>query len=489
MSNLALTEPVRLANAGSKNTKIKTQSNSVLIGYIFSSICLLTGGALFQLLYSSFSIWALIFGFLIFCTLGAGISRSGPIGMHACILTYSICVLVSSLAQSYSSDNFNKVMSTLDANYFYDVVLNQSYNTMQELSTVVNAPLAVYIWKFIYQFIDVSESGPLGGILFNASLMGIAGALTIKSANILFGGDFRRLHKTSILFSTCGLVWLFGAVFLRDGFALFFNSLVLWALLNWLNKPSTIKFILATCATSISAFAMEYIREGSSHLFIGLAAIAIGVGFIRGKNPVVKLMIFGFALIIMIIGYGFISNQVDSALGVAEYRGTQYSSWATQGSRSDSLGVAFIASQPLPIKATVGSIYMLLQPIPAWGYLQPGLPEYLLIKGYHAVYMLIIIPLLISGIRLTFKLFLNRKKRNLNYVFIVIYFLATLMIVAVTSSESRHLGQFASSMVLLAAIPRTETKIEKRTMRDLRITWIVIVAAIYLAWAALKFLR
>jgi hypothetical protein len=180
---------------------------------------------------------------------------------------------------------------------------------------------------------------------------------------------------------------------------------------------------------------------------------------------------------------------VNSALHVAEYREQAYSKWSAAGGGSDSLGVAFVTSQPLPIKAIIGSAYMLLMPIPAWGYLQPGLPEYQLIKGFHAVYMLLIIPLLIGGTAHTAKIFLNGKTRNLNYTYIAMYFGATLMSVAITSLETRHLGQFASSMVLLAAIPGISTKTEIASMRRFRILWLITVFAIYVAWAILRNLR
>jgi len=485
----ALGGSIRSSRFTSKRSKSKIRSY-LQASYAFSFVFNVVACLLLQFLYSDFAVWILIPSFLFLSLIGAVLTRSGMFGIHACVLTYSICVLVSALAQNYSSANFGSTMSTIDANLFYRVVLNKSLNTMEELGTVVNAPLATYIWKLVYKiFGSINESGPLPGVLFNASLLGIAGALTIKSGRILFGDEARRLYKVGILFSANGLVWLFGALFLRDGFALFFNTLALWAILKWLNKPSVLNLVVAGCVVALSGFAMEYIREGSWHLFMGLAALAIGVGFLRGKNPIVKLSVLGVASIVVVVGYSVISDQINSALHLAENREQAYSKWSAAGGGSDSLGVAFVTSQPLPIRATIGSIYMLLTPIPSWGYLQPGLQEYYLIKGCHAVYMLLIVPLLMAGIAYTVKSFLNGRARNLNYTYIAIYFAATVMIVAATSLETRHVGQFSSGMVLLAAIPRINTKAEMSIMRKYRIIWLITVAAIHLVWAGLKFLR
>lgn len=490
MTNLVSAEFSPAYDANIRKPTSKGRSIYFLLSRAFGLAALVLSSLLFQLLYNDFSAWILVPAFLAFSLIGAAACRSGRFGINCSLLTYSFCALVAALAQNYASANFGNLMSQPDSNLFYQLVMDKSYNTIEELKPVVNAPLAVFIWKMIYSAISpINGLGPAAGVLFNAALLGIAGSLTIKSAKILFGENPKRLRQVSILFSSCGLVWLFGSLFLRDSFALLFNSLTFWALLKWLNKQSVENFALAAAVTTASGFSMGLIREGSESLFMAFFVLAMAVGFLKGRNQTIKIFVPPVLLIAVILGYSLIGDHLSTALSTAEQGEQSYTKWARLGSGADSLGVAFVTSQPLIIRAVAGSLYILIMPIPVWGYLQPGLIEYHLIKGYHAIYMVVIMPLLLGGAIKVLHMLLPGRPKNSNYIFVAIYFAATLVSVAATSLETRHLGQFATSMVLLAAISRSDSKGKSVNIRNLRIIWVAILLGIHLAWAGLKFLR
>jgi apolipoprotein N-acyltransferase len=85
----------------------------------------------------------------------------------------------------------------------------------------------------------------------------------------------------------------------------------------------------------------------------------------------------------------------------------------------------------------------------------------------------------------------NVRRRNefvSEQVFIALYAAGMLAAVAATSLETRHIGQFLPAFILLAAMPDTRQRKERRRVATMRFTWIAILGAVHLAWAGVRFL-
>lgn len=186
--------------------------------------------------------------------------------MRAFLLTYGVCVFVGGLAQQYSLSAFGVLQSTPDAPTFYnELAASPPFTTMADIHPNFNARLAVLMWQQVYAatWWFGFKFGPYTGVMFNALIVGLAGAITVRTAREMFGNDLWRLRRVGTLFACCGMFWLFGAVLIRDCFTLFLNSLVLWALVRWLCSPTLRRFffVATLCVGVLTKDDLEYVKK------------------------------------------------------------------------------------------------------------------------------------------------------------------------------------------------------------------------------------
>jgi hypothetical protein len=103
--------------------------------------------------------------------------------------------------------------------------------------------------------------------MFNALVMGLTACITVRTARELFGNDAWRLRRVGTLFALCGLFVLFSSILIRDCYTTFLNSLVIWGLVRWLNRPSSQTLSFAGILTAFAIAAMYYLRARSIVLF------------------------------------------------------------------------------------------------------------------------------------------------------------------------------------------------------------------------------
>ena len=103
--------------------------------------------------------------------------------MRAFLLAYGVCVLAGGLAQCYSPAVFGNLQSTSDANTLHGMIAASPPFMTMETMWPVNAPLAVLVWQKLYAITWWCgfPFGPYTGILFNALLVALAGALTVRT--------------------------------------------------------------------------------------------------------------------------------------------------------------------------------------------------------------------------------------------------------------------------------------------------------------------
>lgn len=410
----------------------------------------------------------------------------GRAELRAFLLTYGVCVFVGGLAQQYSLSVFGVLQSTIDAPTFYNqIAASPPFTTMTDIHPLFNAPLAVLIWQQVYAatWWLGFKFGPYSGVMFNALVVGLTGAITVRTARELFGRDAWRLRRVGTLFAICGLFILFGSVFLRDCFTTFFNVLVIWGLVRWLCRPTSRNLLLAGVLTGISVGAMAYLRFESIVLFGLFWFLAFLFWFRKRRLNTVRLYAAGMVLIALLFASSYLMSYIKISQGFRFDATVGYADHAARSSREDSIAMRMIVHQPMPIRLVLGSGSMMIFPIPLWGYFKSGANDYHLIKGYHGIYQVLVLPLVFAGFITIIGTFLKGRKQFPPLLFLAVYMLMIVMVVVATSLEQRHIAQFMPAMMILAAVPDTREKGMRKRVRDIATAWFAVVALVHLAWA------
>ena len=410
--------------------------------------------------------------------------------MRVFLLSYVVCVFVGGLSQCYSLTVFGNPQSTIDAVYtfFPSISSKPPFTTIANIHPNFNSPLAVLIWQQVYKltwWLNF-EFGPYIGVMFNALVIGLTGSITVRTAREVFGHDAWRLRRVGTLFVFCGLFILFGSVLIRDCFTTFFNALVLWGIVRWLARPSKRNLLIALVFTAISVYAMAFLRFKSIVLFGMFWALALGMKLWLGRLNIIRMVSVLLIFCLLIIGSSYLKSYLVSSRKYQVGAMTGYNEFTVSSSMNDSLGMQMIVQKSLPIRLIFGSGSMAIYPIPLWAYFRSGVNDYHLIKGYHGIYQVIVMPLFIVGFLELFRMFYKDRKRVTPLLYLAMYLIMNLMAIVSTSMEQRHFAQFMTSFLILAALPDTrEKKIEKK-LRMITKRWLGVIFLVHLAWALLK---
>jgi len=410
------------------------------------------------------------------------------------LLTYAICVFAGGLAQCYSLGVFGAVQSTLDANTFFGTIFDKPpYYTWQDLRLVVvdgnqvgrGAELAVAIWQAVYHVRKLLgfDFGPYVGVMFNAFVMALTGAITVRTAREIFGEDSWRLRRIGTLFALCGLFILFGSVFLRDCFTTFFNSLLLWGIVRWLRRPTLRNLLFAGMLTGISIGAMAYLRSRSIVLFGLFWFLALMCWIIAKRLNLARVLACIFILCSLLAGSTYLRNYVQMSRSMQSANTMKYEGFFGNSSQESSLGMRFIINQPLPIRLAFGTSSMMVHPIPLWAYFYRGTDEYHLIKGYHGIYQVFVFPLFFAGFMMSISVFWRDRGQAIPQLFLAIYLVINVLAVVATSLEQRHIGQFMPAFMILAAMPDTRERETRTRVQSVMIAWVFVVVLVQVAWA------
>ena len=416
-----------------------------------------------------------------------GTRPAGPAVVRGFVWSYAATIAVAGLCAAYSQWTFGTPMSTPDATTFLTMILPQPpYFDRAELLLMINAPLAIEIWQWLFRAVLAAglEFGAWIGVLANCFLVGLCGALTVLAGRELFGDDPVRLRRIGWLYALNGMILLYGAIFLRDCFLLCINTLLFWLLLRLVSRPSRRGGLATAVILGLSLYAMYWLRRPTVPLLLFFTLLGVTCWFWRKRLTLTRLCAAGAVLLLLFALFAQARGYVDVVLGTILERADVYAEVGYLGAREGSLGMALIVSQPLPIRLPLGFLYMLINPIPLWGPIGAGALEYHLLKVWHGVYMVAITPLAIGGVLIGLRRALGRRCEGMRALFVTAYALVAFAGVVITSLETRHLGQFMPACVLLAAWPDPRS----REVGRLRVLWFSLVALVHLAWAVLRFL-
>jgi hypothetical protein len=407
--------------------------------------------------------------------------------LRAFLLAYSVSILVGGLSQCYSLYIFADVNNFSDAVYFFNQISpHPPFRQWSELPT--DTVLAVFTWQQLYRicwYLDLSF-GPYVAVMFNAMLIGLSGSLTVATARELFGDDTRRLRRAEILFAACGLFILFGAVMIRDSFIVFFNVLWLFGIVRWLVRPSSRSLAGAVAVTCIALYAMLNLREELVMLFGVYLFLAALTWYCVKKLNATRIIVVCMLLAVTPVADTYVTGFLR------EFRDTQragqqnYSTLGGVESSGSSLGTRFIENQPLPVRMVLSTGTLLINPIPLWNNFKADNSEYHLLEGYHGIYLVLIIPLGLVGLLGIARLMREQGRKAIPWIFLAAYVVVNLAAVAASSKLPRHLGQFLTGMVILAALPDPRDKAERKRLRLISIGWFGGVVLVHVAWAVLR---
>jgi hypothetical protein len=444
---------------------MQAYANGTVAAFLVASLFLVTGGAVIRLVFP----------------------RARP-ELRAFLLTYAICLFVGGLAQCYSMVAFGTPQSTIDASTFLrHIAPEPPFTTMADMPPF-NSPLAILIWQQVYKvawWLGL-DFGSYTAVMFNALVMGLTASITVRTAREFFGDDDWRLRRVGTLFACCGLFILFGAVLLRDCFTTFFNALVLWALVRWLCRSTLRNLFLALGLTGVSAYAMIYLRFESVLMFGLFWFLGFLFWFWRDRLNPTRLAAVLLVCCVGMIGGSYLRSYVQMSQKSQARTMTGYLRMAAKASQDDSLGMRLVVKQPLPIRLVLGSGSLMVYPIPLWAYLKTGATDYHLIRTYHGIYQVLVLPLVFVGVIMVMRQFGKGRKESRPLLFLVVYLLMNLGAVVATSLEQRHLAQFMPAFLILGAVPDTRDEGTRVSVRYMAIAWFCMVILVHLAWAMAK---
>jgi len=407
--------------------------------------------------------------------------------LRAFLLMYAVCIFVGGLAQIYSLATFSMLQSTTDARGFFRQISPQPPFRTFETFTFLGTSLATMIWQQFYKltWLVGFKFGPYTGVMANSMVMGLVASLTVQIARELFGDDAWRLRRIGTLAAANGLFILFGAILLRDCFTTFFMTIVLWGGVRFLVRVNLQSLFIAAAATGISAWAMLYLREDAFLLIFLYGILAFLFGLFK-RFGAIGLAITTLFLIAILVGSSLLSIYLQDIQVTQTINLESYTDWATRTEADDSLGLQFLYNQPLPIRLVLGSVTLMISPIPLWALFTVSSTDYHWIKGYNGFYQIFVLPLIFAGSLATFRLFFSDTKRSWPFIFLVIFMLINMAGVAASSLETRHFGQFMSAFVIIATIPDTREKKTENGLRKIKVWWFLGVILVHVAWAILK---
>lgn len=484
-------EPTSVPAKSRRRTLFRTIPFSIVITVIGSG---LQG-------YANSTLDAIVVAFLLLAVGSIAVVLVFPNGkpeQRVFLLTYATCIFAGGFVQTYSLAEFRDPQSFVDAiGFFSSIYEHPPYYSWYELNTLWlvpetsvgrGAPLAVAIWQQIYHIRGIMgfDFGPYIGIMFNALVMGLTGSVTVRTARELFGSDSWRLRRVGTLFAFCGLLILFGSLLIRDCFTTFFNALVLWGLVRWLCRPRALNLAFAIVLTLVAMWAMAYLRSRSIVLFGLYSFLALFSWFLSKRLDLGRFLAITFAMIALLFGSTYLMEYLERSQSLQQKHMEQYQRIHSSAASADSLGLRLVVNQPMPIRLVLGTGSLMIFPIPLWAYFHEGVNDYHLVKGYHGIYQVIVMPLVLAGFLMVISLFRKDRKHAIPHIFLALYLTINVLAVVATSVEQRHIAQFMPAFVILAALPDARDRRTRRRVTNIAVLWMFVVIIVHLAWALAK---
>ena len=400
-------------------------------------------------------------------------------------LVFSIGWFMAGVAAVYANYLNDPSQNITDADWFFDLASGSESGSLEDFRAITEGAGAVVFWRAVYDTFAIIgfEKGRYLGVLVNVISVALSGVLAVKMARLTYGNDASRLNRLIILFSLCGLFWMFAAIHIRDGLVLFGVTALAYVWTQYLAKPKVLSLLFVVGSTVFAFGFFGFLR--TEFVFVPMAMLVAGVAAVlmfdksRGYRKVISYtMVF---VGIVMVGVVYLSFQkelfgalIDGQEGYAE---------GTKGeASSDSLGMALIVNQPIPIRLILGSVYLYVFPIPFWTGLQLE-SAYHLFKSLNALFFYALIPL--TGLSLL-RIARHRAVRTPALMFLLFLVLGFTLAVAGTSLETRHFGTFLAPLFVLALLPDLTKKKDCNAYKLFLGVFLFMMAMLHFVWLVIK---
>lgn len=464
--------------------KTHTISRYGLAGFIFFTI-----GSIINIV-AFLSIKPLLVG-LILLILGYLVLRLFKVTeksqIQAFIITYSLCWFWAGVAALYANFLHDSFQNTSDPNWFYEFVSADSaigINLAEVNSTIENVGSLV-TWKIFYLFFEsLGIKGRYIGIAVNCIFIGYTSVVGLKVIKRLFGEDKYRIKSFTLYFLLCPIFWLFGAIHLRDAAVLLAVTLLLLMWIIYINKPIFGNLIKLGLSTLISFLVFGLLR--AEFVFVPLAMLFAGIiAIVIGSSSTNRLRIIIVTLLIALPVAAYLFAGMQSQLFEAIVAGNEsYDEMASSESGDTSLGNRLIIASPIPVRLTVGSIYLFIFPIPFWSGFQLE-SAYHLFKSLQALFMYGMTPLFMLSV---WQMIRYKHLRTTSFLFLLFLAIGFTLAVAFTSLETRHFAVFLVPILILSLLPDLTQKKEKSSYLKIFRVFVGLMVTVHFVWALIKFL-
>lgn len=399
---------------------------------------------------------------------------------------FAVGWLMAGVAAVYANFLHDYSQTASDPAWFFDLASGRAgVQTLHSLESISEGAGAIILWRWVYNaFAAIGFArAPYIGILVNVVDVALSGVLAVKITRLVYGDELVRLNRLVRLFAWCGLLWLFAAIHLRDSAILLAVTWLVYVWVRYLAHPGLENLVVLAVGTVADTALITLLR--TDFLFVPLAMLFAGlvVSLVYDKSRGTRKLVAygaGFAgVIIAAVLYATYYQQISNSL-VGGYK--LYVVMARQGAATGSLGMAVIVNQPLPVRLLFGSGFLYVYPIPFWAGLREH-SAYGLFKSLNALFFYAFIPALVLS---PVTLVRDSSLRTPPLMFLFLLVIGFTLAVAGTSGETRHLGAFLVPIFVLALVADLKTQENWRAYQKLRLVFLGLMAAVHLAWFALK---
>ena len=396
------------------------------------------------------------------------------------------------------------ILTSSDAAWFYKLATDfHEEVTLHEMRSITNGAVHIYAWRLLYMCLSAVgfHQGVYVGTAFNTFLVAVAGVVGVKTVAVISLDHVRIKRRVTVIIATCAMFWLFSSLMIRDSSVLLINSLLIYFWARCLVKKDWASFAKTIVAGAVAQFLYLNLR---AELILVPAALAFAALFslillnkilkksgIFNKDFAVKILVSLLSTILTQVmvfkATGFdIIDLVQSSSSQYIINATSNVSMEAGSTKSPSLGIRYITSQPLLIRAIIGAYYVNVFPVPFWNGFVNG-EIYQIFKSINAIFMWFIIPLAMLGLYEAVRQYSVQQK--LGSVFLVVVYLGFTVGVALTSLETRHLATFFMPLLILAGVPNFDYRPTKIRFFKMFGVWAILIVLLHLVWYGLKHMQ
>jgi len=375
-----------------------------------------------------------------------------------------------------------------DASWFFGYSSQDgSLGSLDEIRNLSSGAAAIWLWNKIYNiFASLGfEKDRYLGILTNITALAFTGVLSVKMVRLIYGEDLSRIRRLILMFSTCGLFWLFAAIHVRDSFVLFGMTAMSFVWTWYLSAPRISKVPALIICSAFAFYFFRYLR--TEFVFVPIAMLLSGAAaFLMFKEKRLSKQVkyaLGLTALSTVCAVLVIFHDKISETLIYSYQ--SYVQGSINTSSQDSLGMQLIVQQPILLRLFLGSVYLFIFPIPVWHGFQFE-SAYFLFVSCNGVFFYFLLPLLALSVWI-----LKSQPSHRTPVLIFHFFLALgfTLVVAGTSLEGRHFAPFYPSLFMAALLPDlTEPKYWQKYLKWL-LLFLISMSLLHFAWLLLKLLQ